>query len=258
MLTKTKVIVLHRFPYSDSSFIVKALSREMGVLSFLVKGGKKKESAFKGSLDPLAESEVVFNAAQKSELLFLREATLLEWHAPLRSNLEATAEAQVMVEVLLKFAPQGMPLESEFDSLEKALANLDLQQTNLSSSVSHLPSSHLARFLFELSDSFGFTMDLENCGECGAKLNGPPVDFREDTGDMLCRNCCFTVATGRRAEYLSDLQKVSRGQIPENASQTEAGILHYLRLHLGMQQKTLNSIAWLQEVRKICSQQNKS
>lgn len=249
MLTKTNVIVLHRFPYSDSSFIVKALSREQGVVSFLVKGGKRKESAFKGSLDPLAESEVVFNSNAKAELQFLKEATLINWHGALRNDLLLQAKASVMAEILLKFAPQGLPLENEFISLQKALEELD---------NSDIGDYALSRFLFELSDSFGFAMDMEHCGICGEELKNPPVDFKEDTGDMLCRNCCFTVATGRRAEYLSDLQMVSREQSPENASQTEAGILHYLRLHLGMQQKTLNSIAWLKEVRNLCSQQNKS
>lgn len=248
MLIKTNVIVLHRFPYSDSSFIVKALSKEHGVISFLVKGGKRKESTFKGSLDPLAESEVVFNHNAKVELQFLKEATLIEWHAPMRADLVALAEAEVMAEILLKFAPQGMPLEQEFDSLSKALKQLDSKASDFA----------LARFLFELSESFGFNMDMEHCGICGGDLDGPPVDFKEETGDMLCKNCCYTVAVGRRAEYLSDLQLVSRGKIPNNASQTEAGILHYLRLHLGMQQKTLNSIAWLKEVRNLCSQQNKS
>lgn len=228
---------------------MKALSREQGVLSFLVKGGKRKESSFKGALDPLTESEVVFNEAQKSELMFLKEASIVDWHMPIRNDLVAMAKASAMAEILLKFAPQGMPLEQEFDILKSALNRLDQDENS---------ELAFARFLFELSDSFGFAMDMEHCGECGVPLDGPPVDFKEDTGDMLCKNCCFTIATGRRAEYLSDLQKVSREQIPENASQTEAGILHYLRLHLGMQQKTLNSIAWLKEVRNLCSQQNKS
>lgn len=41
-MIKTRAIVLHRFPYSDSSFIVKALTEESGIVSFIVKGGKKK------------------------------------------------------------------------------------------------------------------------------------------------------------------------------------------------------------------------
>ena len=46
MLIKTRSIALHRFAYSDSSFIVKALTEESGIISFIVKGGKRKESPF--------------------------------------------------------------------------------------------------------------------------------------------------------------------------------------------------------------------
>ena len=59
-MIKSRAIVLHRYAYSDSSWIVKALTEECGIVSFIVKGGKRKESPFKGALDPLALSEVVF------------------------------------------------------------------------------------------------------------------------------------------------------------------------------------------------------
>lgn len=42
MIVKSRAIVLHRFPYSDSSWIVKVLTQECGVVSFIVKGGKRK------------------------------------------------------------------------------------------------------------------------------------------------------------------------------------------------------------------------
>ena len=48
-MIKTRAIVLHRYAYSDSSWIVKALTEEVGIVSFIVKGGKRKESPFKGA-----------------------------------------------------------------------------------------------------------------------------------------------------------------------------------------------------------------
>ena len=83
-MIKTRAIVLHRFAYSDSSFIVKALTEECGVVSFIVKGGKRKESPFKGALDPLALSEVVFRQNPNTELQFIKEASIVDGHANLR------------------------------------------------------------------------------------------------------------------------------------------------------------------------------
>ena len=124
-MIKTRAIVLHRFPYSDSSFIVKALTEECGVVSFIVKGGKRKESPFKGALDPLALSEVVFRENPNTELQFIKEATLIEWRKNLREDLLALAKAQAMAEIVLRYAPQGVPLQAEFQLLEKATAALE-------------------------------------------------------------------------------------------------------------------------------------
>ena len=120
-MIKTRAIVLHRFPYSDSSFIVKVLTEESGIISFIVKGGKKKESPFRGALDPLALSEVVFRQNPNAELQFIKEATLLDWHKDLRNDLLSLAKAQVITEMILRYAPQGVPLQEEFERLEQSL-----------------------------------------------------------------------------------------------------------------------------------------
>jgi DNA repair protein RecO (recombination protein O) len=120
-MIKTRAIVLHRFPYSDSSFIVKVLTEESGIVSFIVKGGKKKESPFRGALDPLALSEVVFRQNPNTELQFIKEATLLDWHKDLRNDLLSLAKAQVITEMILRYAPQGVPLQEEFERLEQSL-----------------------------------------------------------------------------------------------------------------------------------------
>jgi len=124
-MIKTRAIVLHRFPYSDSSWIVKALTEETGTVSFIVKGGKRKDSPFRGALDPLALCEIVYRENPNTELQFLKETSVINWHAHLRENLLALAKAQVMAEIVLRYAPAGVPLEGEFALLEEALAALD-------------------------------------------------------------------------------------------------------------------------------------
>lgn len=130
-MIKTRAIVLHRFPYSDSSWIVKALTEETGTVSFIVKGGKRKDSPFRGALDPLALCEIVYRENPNTELQFLKEASVINWHPHLRENLLALAKAQVMAEIVLRYAPAGVPLEGEFSLLEEALAALDVPDIKL-------------------------------------------------------------------------------------------------------------------------------
>ena len=86
-------------PYSDSSLIVKGFCFDFGVQSFLVKSAKSHKNPFKSSLDPLAESEIVFHDSGKSDLHFIREAALIDWFPNLRKDLEKTAMAEVMAEI---------------------------------------------------------------------------------------------------------------------------------------------------------------
>lgn len=130
-MIKTRAIVLHRFPYSDSSWIVKALTEETGTVSFIVKGGKRKDSPFRGALDPLALCEIVYRENPNTELQFLKEASIINWHPHLREDLLALAKAQVMAEIVLRYAPAGVPLEGEFSLLEEALATLDVPDIKL-------------------------------------------------------------------------------------------------------------------------------
>lgn len=245
MLQKTSIVVLHRFPYSDSSWVLKALSPRFGVLSFLVKGGKRGESSFKACLDPLAESDVVFSSSSKSELCFLRETSLREWHASLRSDLVLLAEAQAAAEVLLRFAPQGLPLETEFGILREALQKLDQHD-----------DTALSLFLFKLSEIWGFGMNVAECAVCGKPLAVPPADIREESGEAVCEACAFSKPVGKLAAYFADVFRISRGSLPQDPGEFEPRILRYLRLHLGVQQE-VRSLAWLKEVRRLCVPQQK-
>lgn len=245
MLQKTSIVVLHRFPYSDSSWVLKALSPEFGVLSFLVKGGKRSENSFKACLDPLSESDVVFSSSGKSELCFLREASLRDWHPALRNDLVSLAEAEASAEVLLRFAPQGMPLEAEFDILRETLQKLDEND-----------QTALAVFLFRLSELWGFGMNVSECAVCGRPLSSPPADIREESGEALCEACAFGQPSGKKAAYFADLFRLANGLLPQEPGEVELGILRYLRLHLGVQQE-VRSLAFLNEVRKLCVPQKK-
>ena len=104
---------------------MKVLAEESGIVSFIVKGGKRKDSPFKGALDPLSLSEIVYRENPNAELQFLKEASVIEWHPHLRENLLDSAKAQVMTEIVLRYAPAGVPLEGEFALLENALREFD-------------------------------------------------------------------------------------------------------------------------------------
>ncbi|MCQ2122876.1 MAG: DNA repair protein RecO [Fibrobacter sp.] len=256
MLVKSRCIVLHRFPYSDSSFIVKALTEESGVVSFILKGGKRKESPFKGALDPLALSEVVFRQnPQKSSgdgLMFVKEATLLDWHGNMRNDLMSTAVAQVMAEIVMRYAPPGVPLQDEFALLNRALDNLNsADDLGTAQPISNV----FAQWLLDTSDLWGYHLDLGTCSRCERSLEEPPADFHPESGGLICRACQGVDTPRARIQTTAGLWALRNGQsIGDSRVFVENALLAYLRNHIGFL-KEIHSLQWLQEIRRLCSAQ---
>ena len=240
-MIKSRAIALHRYAYSDSSWIVKALTEECGIVSFIVKGGKRKESPFKGALDPLALSEVVFRENPNAELLFVKEASVIEWHPHLRENLLKTAKAQVMTEIVLRYAPAGVPLEGEFSLLENALAALDAVNRGL---------GIFARWLLGICDLWGYTLDMLTCSRCGQAIEGAPADFHPETGAFVCKNCLGVETPRARKETLDGFYALRSDNEPATPEYVENALLAYLRNHIGFMRE-INSLKFLNETRKL-------
>lgn len=248
-MIKTRCIPLHRFAYSDSSFIVKALTQECGVVSFIVKGGKRKESPFRGALDPLTLSEVVFRQNPSTELQFIKEASIVNWHEKLRTSLMDLAVAQVMAEIVLRYAPQGVPLPDEFELLNTALEELDRDKAD---------ESIFARWLMDTCDLWGYHLDLGVCSRCERELTEPAADFFPESGGLVCKECQGIATARARGETLSglwDLHRQPKVPILQGREYVENVLLAYLRNHIGFL-KDLHSLSFLQEVRKLCSVQS--
>ena len=257
-MIKTRAIVLHRFAYSDSSFIVKALTEECGVVSFIIKGAKRKESPFKGALDPQALSEVVFRQNPNAELQFIKEASIINWHGELRNSLLNLAVAQVMAEIVLRYAPPATPIPEEFALLKQALEEFDSPAAGATGA-----DSVFSRWLLNICDLWGYHLELGVCSRCEKVLTEPAADFFPESGALICKQCQGVQSARARAETLQGLWELNLAQNnPEQALQkltgrdfVENALLSYLRNHIGFL-KEIHSLSWLQEVRKLCSAQS--
>jgi DNA repair protein RecO (recombination protein O) len=247
MLSQTPVIVLHRYPYSESSWIVKALSPDLGVLSLLVKGGKGKDSPFRTSLDPLSYSEVVLNHNPRKDLHIPREASLRQWFPRLRTRLADMAVAQVMAEILLRMAALGGHFPEEYLLLRNALELLE---------QSSATPDFLARWLYALSETLGYGLALDTCVQCNTSLHSGPADVWPALGGGVCPHCLGSRRPAYSAEFLKEIAAFTQKQpMDANAStwiRLENFFLHYLRVHTGALEH-LHSWSWLGEVRRLSS-----
>lgn len=239
MLKRAKVIILHRMPYSDSSLIVKGFCSDFGVQSFLVKSAKSKNCPFKSSLDPLAESEIVFHDSGKSDLHFIREASLIDWFPHLRKDLEKNAMAEVIAEILLRYLSAGPSQELVFRYTEKALQILDRGEK---------PQETLVRWMWHVADCEGYALSLHECIRCGAEIQNFPADFLFENGGALCQNCLGVLQPEHSPEFLADIARLSTREQLHNPRFLECEFFKYLKNHLG-ENREVKSYHWLQEVR---------
>jgi len=253
-MIKTQVIVLHRYPFSESSFVVKVLSPESGVVSLLVKGARRKESPFRIALDPLALTELVYLPSTRRELQIPREATLLRYHRNLRSDLELLAMSQVMAETLLRLAQEGGHYREEYELMQGLLAWLDGEDAT-SQSWHAIPKPFaLAWFLHELGESLGFRLHLESCVECQGSLAPYPADLWPALGGGVCAKCLGKRHPSWSAFFREQVyQFVQVGFATGQASALEQFFLQYLRIHTG-HALDLHSWKWLQSLRAPISQ----
>ena len=74
MIISTTGIVLNKFRYKDASLIVRVISRETGLCSFIVRvgKGKKKKNIF-NYFQPLSIIEIEYEKNNKRDLHFFKE-----------------------------------------------------------------------------------------------------------------------------------------------------------------------------------------
>jgi DNA repair protein RecO (recombination protein O) len=243
---RTQIIVLHRYAYGDSSWIVKALSPDLGILSLLVKGAKAKNSPFKAGIDPLAHSEIEIRYSRRKEasLIIPKEVYLQNYFPKMRGSLQSLAAAQLMAEILLKLGSGESHAEAEFKWLLNNLECLDLHS---------IKNNSLSIWLRKLCEILGYAPVLSKCGQCGAELSQGPADLWPALGGAVCSDCLGERKSSYDSLFLQELWSFARGKSDlQQASwqRIENFFVKHLGAHTGALEN-LRSWDWVVETRKL-------
>jgi DNA repair protein RecO (recombination protein O) len=144
--------------------------------------------------------------------------------------------------MILRYAPQGVPLQEEFERLEQAIREFDEVITD--------KSRIFAQWLLDTCDMWGYNLDLTTCSRCGRTLEKPAADFFPETGGFVCQACLGVEHPRARLETLNGLWALQTGDKIEHPEFTENALLTYLRHHIGFL-KEIHSIKFLNETRKL-------
>lgn len=149
MLYKTSGIILRTTKYSETSLIVKIITPDFGVKSYIVNGIRNKKSKFKAPVfQALTVVDMVISNTDKAKLQRISEINILYPYIDIPYNIIKRSILFFLNEILYKAIREQHPDENLFEFIKSSLQILDLKQDNYS-------NFHIF-FMIQLSRYLGF------------------------------------------------------------------------------------------------------
>ena len=181
-IVTSRSVVLQAFRYSDTSKILRLLTRDRGPMSVIARGALRARSRLSGLLEPFAEGSATFYLKSNRDLHTLSGFELIRERQALGIDLARFAGASVLCELVMRVAPR----ESDaglFDFLVAALDDL------LEVSEARVQGVAAAR-IWQLVALLGFGPSVTACVDCGRPPEaGRPARFDLAAGGLRCHRC---------------------------------------------------------------------
>lgn len=173
------VLVLHKTKLGESDLILTFLTEDGRQLRAVARGARKPTSSFSSRLELFSLAHAQF--IQRPGLHIVREVRLIQGRVQLRSDLDRSAAAAPVAELLAKVSQEDLPHERLFE-----LANATFDAL-CSASPEHAGLLCTAGLL-KICAFAGFRPALRSCAVCG----GPRAEslrFSFEEGGYLCESC---------------------------------------------------------------------
>lgn len=147
MYLTTRGIVFHQTKYSDTSLVVKILTEEAGLGSYIIKGARSPKAKLKASLfQPLTLLDLVVHLKEKSDLNYIKEARVAFLYKTIPDNIYKSSILMFLNELLYKSIREETANQELFRFIYDHLVMLD-QTTENPSNLHLLFALRLTRYL---------------------------------------------------------------------------------------------------------------
>lgn len=172
---KTRAIVLHSIKYGDNSLIVKMLTEESGLQSFMVKNVFGKKSKMKAALFQNMTLLDIVSESGNGSLSFIKELSLAHYYKDITTNIKKSTIIFFISELLSKTITESETDTALFDFIFNAMIWLDEAENN----YVNFPIF----FAIRLSAYLGFfpNIDTYSEGSCFDLLDG---NFKKKQNDI--------------------------------------------------------------------------
>lgn len=197
----TPAVILHAFKYSESSKIVRLVTRELGVLSAVAKGASRPRSKFGARLQLLSEGVAQLYVKPNRDLHTLAEFEVVNLRHELATDVRRYVSASALAELVLRLAP-AEPNEEIYVRLVVYLDSLSAVP------VDYLETTSLSA-LWGIVCALGFEPAVNACARDGRRLPEGRAMFSIADGGLLCATCAKGSSTGGATTRLSSDDRIA-------------------------------------------------
>ena len=165
MIVHSPAVVLRRFSYSDTSIIARCFTKEMGKISFMVRGAKRKKSPQSAFYEPMSHLDLVFHYNERRDIQTVSKANFATTYKNIYGDLKRIAYGMAVVELTEKTITDHDPHSELFIVLINTLNTIDTRAEQLNLVYWY--------YQIKLLTLLGFKPDLDNRNLAGLVLPDP-------------------------------------------------------------------------------------
>lgn len=184
MNEKVNAIVLTQNDYREADYLLKVLTKEYGLLTFVAKGAKKMNSKNAVCCMPFTEAIYVINYEDNKDIFSIHNSSLVRSNTKFSENLNISCMAQMMCEIIVKTIDNNSNYETDelFNLLLFCLEKIDNNNYYL---VTCLYISNILKIL-------GIDPVVDECVVCG---DTKVIAISNVSGGFVCKNCSSDVSS---------------------------------------------------------------
>ncbi len=175
---RTLAIVLKHREFGEADRVLTLYTLEHGKLQAIAKGVRKPKSRKAGHLEPFTLVSLQLAKGRTWEVVAQAEAQ--KTFQSIRKELNLTAQAAYLVELVDRFSYEEGPNRALFQILAEGLQRLD--EGFAAETVVHY-------FELRLLDLIGFRPELHRCVACEAQIQPEPQYYSPKLGGVVCPKC---------------------------------------------------------------------
>jgi DNA repair protein RecO (recombination protein O) len=193
---RDEAILLRRFPYSESSLVVRVFTPQHGKIGLMARGAHRPKSRYYCVLDHFDTLDLEWRPNRDRELMELRRGDLLVRRATITRDLETYRAASVACELVDLACATGQREPGTWALLSRCLDEL--------AHASRPPWEATVSFELGFLTEHGLAPALETCAMCSGPAPAPDPHearacFSASCGGRICESCADGArAAGRR------------------------------------------------------------